>query len=217
MKYKSGEVDTWMIVNIVLGVLFLAASGFAVWAFISYQDQKNNVDSIVAERVATAKKEQADEDDEKFSQREKEPNRGFVGPEDYGRLTFKYPKTWSVYVASDASNGGNYEAYLNPITVPTVSSREIFALRVTIYDRDFDQLNKTYEPLVKKGDLKSTPLETIGETDATGIRYDGAITRNMRGSLIVFKLRDKSVVMQTDAETFKPDFDALIKTIDFNK
>jgi hypothetical protein len=171
----------------------------------------------VAEKVASAKKEQSDKDEAKYAEREKQPNRDFVGPDDYGRLTFKYPKTWSVYVASDASSGGNYEAYLNPITVPTVNPKQIFALRVTIYDKDYEQLIKQYDPLVKKGDLKQTPLETVGKTDATGVRYDGAISKDMRGSLIVFKLRDKTVVVQTDAETFKPDFDALIQTIDFNR
>ena len=70
--------------------------------------------------VAEAKKEQATLDEDKFAQREKEPNRQFVGPDDYGRLTFDYPKTWSVYVARDTSRGGTYEAYLNPITVPPV-------------------------------------------------------------------------------------------------
>jgi hypothetical protein len=217
MRYKSGEVDIWTIITIVLGVLFLAAGSLAIWAYISYSDQKNNVDSKVLEAVATAKKEQADEDEKKFAEREKEPRRDFVGPEDYGRLTFKYPKTWSVYEASTAAAGGNYEAYLNPIVVPPVNNKALFALRTTVYAKDFDSINKQYEQAVKKGDLKSSPLETIGKTDATGIRYDGAITKDMRGSLIVFKLRDKTVVMQTDAETFKPDFDAIIETIDFNR
>ncbi|MDR1032959.1 MAG: hypothetical protein LBL84_03035 [Candidatus Nomurabacteria bacterium] len=217
MRYKSGEVDVWMIVTIVLGVLFLAAGSMAIWAYVNYSDQKNNVDSIKSAAVAEAKKLQADEDEKKFAEREKEPNRDFVGPEDYGRLVFKYPKTWSVYEASSASAGGNYTAYLNPIVVPTVNNKQIFALRVSILEKDYDSTLKTYDPLVKKGDLKQTPLETVGKTDATGARYDGAISKDMRGALVIFKLRDKTAVIQTDAETFKPDFDAIIKTIDFNK
>ena len=217
MKYKSGEIDIWMIITIVLGVLFLAAGSLGILAYVNYSDQKNNVDSKVSEAVAIAKKEQADEDEKKFAEREKETRRDFVGPEDYGRLTLKYPKTWSVYEQSNAAKGGNYEAIMNPIVVPMISNVQSYAFRVTIQEKDFDTVNKTFEPAVKRGDLTMSPMATVGVTDTTGIRYDGAISKDKRGSVVVFKLRDKTVIVQTDAETFKPDFDAIIKTIDFNK
>ncbi|MCL2869694.1 hypothetical protein FWF48_02700 [Candidatus Saccharibacteria bacterium] len=212
-KYRSGEVNILLIVVIVMSVLLAVLAGLGVWLYVQYSDQKTNVDGKINEAVALAKKEQAQQLEAKFVQREKEPNREFVGPDDYGRLSFMYPKTWSVYVAKDASNGGTYEAYLNPVLVPPVSSDQIFALRLLIEEKSFDTVLKTYESAIKKGDLRSSAI-TVGGTQAT--RLDGIVYKDMRGSIVLLKIRDKTATIRTDAETFKTDFDALIKTVKFN-
>lgn len=202
-----------MIAIIGLILLVLVAGGLAIWAYFAYNEQKTDVDGRVGLAVAEAKKEQSDDDEKKFAEREKEPNRQFVGPDDYGRLTFDYPKTWSVYVAHDVSRGGTYEAYLNPVTVPPVSPTQQFALRVTVEERDYDQVVKSYEALVKKGDLRTTATSANGNN---GTRLDGNFTKDIRGSAVVYKIRDKTVTLRTDADTFKPDFENVIKTINFN-
>jgi len=181
---------------------------------MSYTDQKNNVDSITTQRVAEAKKEQADKLEADFQEREKEPNRLFVGPDDYGRLAFKYPKTWDLFVSKDASSGGTFEAYLNPGGVPPIVATQQYALHVTIEDKDYDKVVDSYQPLVKKGDLTSSSVKA---DDQNGTRLDGSFTKDIRGSAVIFKIRDKTVTIRTDAATFKPDFDALVKTITFNK
>lgn len=201
-------------IKIVIIILFAGVLAFAVWSFINYMDQKTDVDARVSTAVATAEKEQADADEAKFLARDKEPNREFVGPDDYGQLTFNYPKTWSVYINKDASSGGTYEAYMNPLTVPTVSTSQQFALRIIIEEKDYDKAIASYDALVKKGDLKSSSV-TVGE--ATGTRLDGAFSSNIHGSAVIFKIRDKTLTIRTDAETFKTDFDALITTIKFNQ
>lgn len=211
---EHGSVNGWMIATIGLIVLFLAAVAFGVWVYLNYQDQKTDVDSRVASAVAAAKKVQADSDEAKFIERDKQPNRQFVGPDDYGRLTFDYPKTWSAYVAKDTSTGGNFEAYLNPVSVPPISSATRVALRVTIENRDFDTVLKNYESLVKHGDLKSSAVMADG---TNGTRLDGNFTKDIRGSAVIYKIRDKTVTIRTDADTFKPDFENLIKTIKFNQ
>lgn len=213
-QHEQGSVSGWMIATISLIVLTLAAGAFGLWSYMNYHDQKTNVDNRVAVAVANAKKAQADQDETKFAEREKEPNRQFVGPDDYGRLTFDYPKTWSVYVDKDASQGGDFAAYLNPVSVPPVSQTARFALRVTIENRDYDTVLQSYENLVKNGDLKSSSVSANG---VNGTRFDGNFTKDIRGSAVVYKIRDKTVTLRTDADTFKPDFDALIQTIKFNQ
>ncbi len=208
------SVNVVFILMIVFIVTTLAVAGVMIWALVNYFDQKNNVDTKLADAVSTAKKEQADADEAKFLERDKQPNRQFVGPEDYGRVSFDYPKTWSVYVAKDASNGGNYEAYLNPVSVPTVLPTQQYALRVTIEEKDYDQVVSGYTSLVTKGDLTSSSVKA---DDQNGTRLDGSFTKNIRGSAVIFKIRDKTVTIRTDADTFKVDFDALITTITFNK
>lgn len=211
---EGGAANTWLIVGIVFIFTTVIATGGMIWALINYFDQKDNVDTKVATAVATAKKEQADADEEKFTEREKEPNRQFVGPDDYGRLSFDYPKTWSVYVDKDASSGGIYQAYLNPVSVPPVSNSQQYALRVTIESKDYDQVINGYDSLVKKGDLKTSAVKADNQS---GTRLDGNFNRNIRGSAVIFKIRDKTVTIRTDANTFKKDFDKIIKTITFNK
>lgn len=212
-KYEQGAVSGSLIVIVILSVLFVAAGSTAIWAYSNYSEQKTNVDGKVDLAVAEAKKEQADIDEAKFAEREKEPNRQFVGPDDYGRLTFSYPKTWSVYVAKDVAEGGDYEAYLNPVTVPPVSSKQQYGLRVTIEQENYDEVVESYDARIKKGDLRSSSFSANGNS---GIRFDGNFTKDIRGSAVLFKVRDKTVILRTDADTFKPDFENMIKTIDFN-
>jgi len=211
---QSGSAKAWMISTIGLIVALLISIILAIWFYINYVEQKTDVDAKIDDAVATAKKEQADVDEEKFLEREKEPKRQFVGPDDYGRVSFNYPKTWSVFVNKDASSGGTYEAYLNPVTVPPVSSTQQFALRVVIEEKDYDKAVTSYDSLVKKGDLKSSSVKADG---VSGTRLDGSFSKDIRGSAVLFKIRDKTLTIRSDANTFKNDFNALITTIKFNQ
>lgn len=210
----KGSMSGWMIATIGLIVLSVILSGFGIWSFINYSDQKTNVDTKVSTAVAAAKKTQADTDEAKFTERDKQPNRQFVGPDDYGRVTFDYPKTWSVYVSKDASTGGTYEAYLNPITVPPVSTSQQFALRLVIQQIDYDKVVSSFDSQVKTGDLKSSSVKANG---VNGVRLDGSFTKDIRGAEVIFKIRDKTLTLRTDANTFLTDFNALIQTIKFNQ
>lgn len=213
-KNESGGVSGSLIAIIGLTILVLGAGSAAIWAYINYNEQKTNVDGKVDLAVAEAKKSQGDIDEAKFAEREKEPNRQFVGPDDYGRLTFTYPKTWSAYIAKDVTKGaGTYEAYLNPVTVPPISPSQQFALRVLIEERDYSQVVSSYDNLVKKGDLKSSATSANGQN---GTRIDGSFTKDIRGSAVIYKIRDKTLTLRADADTFKPDFENIIKTIKFN-
>ena len=211
---NKGAVDGWMVSTIGLIILVLASGSLAIWALMNYQEAQTNVDGKIGEAVALAKKEQAEEDEVKFAEREKEPRREFIGPDDYGRLSFTYPKTWSVYIEKDARRGGSYEAYLHPIQVPSLEDKETqqVALRLQILDQDYTEHLRQYEDRLKKGDLRSENFSVNGEN---GIRLDGNFTEKIRGAAVIFKIRDKTVVLRTDADSLKPDFDTLIRTITF--
>lgn len=216
-KQKNTSIagNTLMLVMvIVLAILTVIFGGLAIWSYTNYQAARTDVNGQIDKAVLEARNEQIEKDEKKFAEREKEPKRDFVGPDDYGRLTFKYPKTWSSYVATDVTRGGNFEAYLHPVSVPMVRDTERFALRVKIENRDYDQVLNTYLGLVNKGDLRSSATTSQGNT---GTRYDGNFTKDIRGSAVVYKLRDKTITVRTDAETFKPDFEEIIKTINYNQ
>lgn len=213
-KHEQGAVSGLLIATIGLTILLIAASSAAIWAYMNYVDQKTNVDNKVAIAVADAKKLQSDIDEKKFTERDQLPYRQFTGPDDYGRLTFDYSKQWSVYIAKDVEQGGTYEAYLNPVVVPPINSTTQYAVRVTIENKDYDEVLATYSLLVKKGDLRS---QSVAANGVNGTRLDGSFSEDIRGAAVIFKIRDKTVTLRTDADTFKPNFEELIKTIKFNQ
>lgn len=212
-KNEAGAANTWLILTIVFVVTTLAVGGAFAWALINYFDQKDNVDTKVSSAVTSAVKKQADTDAANFEAQDKKPNRQFAGPEDFGALSFAYPKTWSTYINKDASTG-TFQAFLNPISVPTINSSTQYALEVTIETKDYNTILNTYTTLVKKGDLKSSTIKINGVDSS---RLDGAFTKDIRGSAVIFKLRDKTVTIRTDADTFKPDFEAIVASIKFNQ
>jgi hypothetical protein len=212
---KRRTSKKWLILTFVFLFTTIAAAGLGVWALLNYFDQRDTVQSQVTTAVATAVKEQQDKDAADFLEKEKQPNRQFAGPDDYGSLSFDYPKTWSVYVAKDAVAGGAYEAYLNPVSVPPTSNKEErFALRVVIEQETYEDVIGDYEKLVKKGDLVSKSATINGES---ATRLEGNFDKDLRGIAVIFRIRDKTVTLTTDAMTFQNDFDALVNSITFNK
>jgi len=232
-KHESGAVDSKIIGLIVLSLLFMAAGSAAIWAFVNYKDAKDNLDGKIEAATAEATKTQSDKDEAAFLAREKEPMRQFASPDDYGHITFDYPKTWSVYQDTvTGKSGATYAVYLNPVYVPPVPTNALsdlvssskltasdsyvskFAVRLKVEQKTYDDTLATYNSLLKTGQLKSTPF-TNGKV--TGTRFDGKFNGDITGSAIVIKVRDKTLTMRSDADVFKDDFDKLISTVNFNQ
>jgi hypothetical protein len=210
---QQGSVLLVVLVS-VFGFLTIVFGGLAVWSYMEYQKASTDVEGQVSLAVEKAKNEQRDEDETRFAEREKEPNREFVGPADYGRLTFKFPKTWSLYEETDITRGDTYKAYLNPDKVPPVSPTQQFAVRVLIENKDYERVVDQYNGLINKGDLRSSSTTSQGNI---GVRLDGNFSKDIRGSAVVYKMRDKTITLRTDADTFKPDFEKVIQTISFDQ
>ena len=209
---EAGFANNWLIIGVIFITTTVIALGVMAWALVNYFNEKNTVETQVSEAVAVAKKEEAEAYDAKLDAYERSPIYTFTGPEDFGSVSFDYARNWSVYVDKDG-DGSSYQAYLNPVSVPPISSSQQFALRVTIENKDYDSAISSYQSKVRSGDLTSSAVQIGGET---GTRLDGTFTNDIRGSAVVFKIRDKTLTLRTDAQTFKADFDALIQTLTFN-
>lgn len=230
---ERGSIDGKLIALVVLGLLFILAGSAAIWAFMNYKDAKDNVDSKVEAATAEAIKTQSDKDETTFLAREKEPMRQFASPDDYGHITFDYPKTWSVYQATvTGKSGATYAVYLNPIYVPPVPSNALsdlvatakltpstgyvskFAVRLKVEQKTYDETLATYNALLKTNQIKSSAF-TAGSV--TGTRFDGKFNGDITGSAVVIKMRDRTLTLRTDADVFADDFNKLITTIKFNE
>ena len=141
-KDVSGLVKT--IVIVALSLIAVTFIGLFIWMTVQYNDVSTDVNGQIEVAVAEAKDEQATKMEAEFLEREKYPYKVFAGPADYGQLTFEYPKTWSVYVAAAATEGGDFNAYFNPGQVDAVGKETINALRVSIQNTSFDKVTEQY-------------------------------------------------------------------------
>jgi len=178
---------------------------------MNYTDQKNNTDQKIAVAVDIAEDAQAEKLEEQFKQREKSPVRTFQGPSDLGSVSFQYPKTWSVHTAQDVST---LETYLQPNIVPPIDDAQPYALRVNVNEDSYQDTIEDYEGLVEDKSLKS---DTIKINDFTGIRLDGKFSEERSGSIVIFKIRDKTLTLATDSTSFVDDFNKIVlKSLTFN-
>lgn len=205
----------WIILLIIAGLVAVTFIGLFIWMFSKWDTAQSDVDSQISAAVATAVNEKTEEMENQFIEREKQPYQIFAGPADYGELSFEYPKTWSVYEAKDAVNGGDYEAYLNPGKVYPVGVDTINSLRVVIKDQAYDSYIKTYENYVKNGKLAVSVRLINGENANL---YTGELPgTKLQGIAAVFKMRDKTAIMQTDAMIFNDDYQRILDTVSFTR
>ena len=200
-----------LIVVSLLAVLFI---GLFIWMWVKWNDASTNVKGKVDVAVAEAKNELQTKLESEFEEKEKYPYKIFTGPTDLGELSFEYPKTWSLYVQSSANRGGDYAAYLNPGQVNVVQEDTVMALRVSIKGTLFDQAISEYAEKVRSGDM--TLSTTVVNGNNVNV-YTGKMNNEYQGIICVFKLRDKTVVLQTDSTSvFSDDFYRILKTVKFN-
>lgn len=214
-KDIGGLIKT--IAIIVVSLIAVTFIGLFIWMFTQYDAAQSDVDAKIAKAQAEARDDEAEKLEAEFSEREKYPYKTFSGPVDYGQLTFEYPKTWSVYIAADAANGGDFEAYMNPIQVDMVSSKStINALRVIIRDKSFEDVAAEYQRAMDRKD-SNLNMDTITVNGTTANRYTGNIPNTeMNGIIVIFKIRDKTAILQTDSVLFQDDFNKLIESVTFN-
>ena len=200
-----------LIVVSLLAVLFI---GLFIWMWVKWNDASTNVKGKVDVAVAEAKNELQTKLESEFEEKEKYPYKVFTGPTDLGELSFEYPKTWSLYVQSSANSGGDYAAYLNPGQVNVVQDDTVMALRVSIKGTLFDQAISDFAEKVRSGDM--TLSTTVVNGNNVNV-YTGKLDNEYQGIICVFKLRDKTVMLQTDSTSvFSDDFYRILKTVKFN-
>lgn len=197
---------------VIMSIVAIVFIYLFVQKYIEWDSIKTDIDGQIDAAVAVAISENTSKMEEEFAEREKYPYKTFSGPADYGSLNFEYPKTWSVYISKDATSGGNFEAYLNPSEVLPISNTTINALRVFVLDQTFENVVRSYDNLVSRGQL-TISTRNIGNTVAN--IYSGDLSRNIRGIATIFKVRDKTVVLQTDAELFAAEYYKIIDTVTF--
>lgn len=210
-KDYSGLIKTiCLIFTSLIAVTFI---GLFIYMTIEKNNAETDVQGKIDLAVAKAESELKTKLEDEFTKREKYPYTTFAGPADFGLLTFEYPKTWSVYIPDDGSRAGDFKAYLNPGQVNNIQDKTVMALRVTILNRLTEEVKREYTDKVKQGSMSvETKIVNNNHVDI----YTGTLKSQYIGKVCIFKIRDKTVVLQTDALLFEQDFNDILETIRFN-
>lgn len=208
-RSEQGSINVLLVPFVLVSLLFIAAGAFAVWAYQSRQDYKNNSDHKVAVAVAAAKQQEDAAKDKVFGEAEKQPLKTYRGPEAYGSLVVSYPKTWSSYVDESGRNNVAVDGYFYPGTVPAIGvDSSSFALRLQIVPQSYSTVVSGLSNLGSqtRPKPKITPYSAPKVPSVIGVRVDGTISQTKTGSMIVLPLRDKTLELWTEAPLFLNDF-----------
>lgn len=211
---QHGKHSTLII--IVLVVLLLGSIGFGVWAFLERSEYKNNVDGIVATEVEQAVNQREQELEAEFIEREKEPLDSYTGPSAFGSVRLEYPKTWSAYIQESDSGSTPIEGYFHPGFVPDESDN-VIALKLEVIDRSYERELSSYESAARSDRVTIEPIEAANLDGVVGSRVDGEIESDVQGSVVLFSLRDKTLVLTAQSTEYLEDFnDIILPNLTFN-
>ena len=213
LQTQKNRSILWIIITIISGLTALTFIILFIWMYGKWNDADTNVQGQINSAVAIARSEATEKAEREFEEREKNPYKIFSGPADLGSLTFEYPKTWSLYEEEDASTNNDFSAYLNPDKVPPVNSENPIALRVMILNESYDSYIQSYQSKVEDGSMTLT-VSPVGGTNAN--IYKGKLDNDFQGIAAILKIRDKTVVIQTDALLYENEFNYILSTVSYN-
>lgn len=207
-KNQDGSVLS-MVLIIVLAVLLAGASAAAIWAYGGRQNFKNNSAKISAAAVSAALDDQRTQLQKQFDEQSKQPLKNFKGPDTYGTVSFNYPRTWSAYI-DQSSSAEPINGYFFPDQVPGIGGDSAYALRVELLSTTYEQAISQFKSKLTSGSLTAIaylPEKLKGVANAQpGTLLTGNITDKFSGSLLVIKVRDKTLEVSTQSKDFLPDF-----------
>jgi len=201
---------------LILGVLLVLALVFGVWAFSSRQSIKTDANAKLAQadkKLAQAQAAQASAD-----AANKTPYRSYTGPSTYGSVSFKYPKSWNAYI-DQTSDTQPVEGYFYPGIVPGIQSDTAFALRIELVDNTYDSVVSQFQSDLQDGSVKASaflPAKMKKVTGAqVGLRLTGAIAQNddgtnLNGSMVILKVRDKTLQIYTESNNYLDDLNNIV-------
>ncbi len=210
IKLNQNGAVSGAVVSLVLTILLLlGAIGFGVWAFSSREDYKNNVDAKIDTAVTAAVKVNSDKKAKEFAEEAKNPLATYTGPAATGSVSAQYPKTWSGYVSSAGSNGGDLDVYFAPGLVPPVSNQSsVFALHVKVINQSYDGTVRNYASRQGGGKVTISAYALPKVPKVVGIKATGQIGDNQTvGTVVVLPIRSQTLLIATDGTQFLNDYD----------
>ncbi|HPR09062.1 MAG TPA: hypothetical protein PLT04_00650 [Candidatus Saccharibacteria bacterium] len=196
---------------VVMGLALIGLIIFGAWSFGERSTYKSKSDQLVATAVAENTKKVQAEEAVKYAEAAKNPLKTYVGPDAYGSVRMEFPKTWSAYNQGIPNGATPVDVFLNPDIVPPVNAQDAtFALRVQVLASTYSSVLGQYTAQQRTGKVTVAPFRLTAVPSVVGSRVDGQITPKKQGSVIILPLRDKTLKVWTESETFMNDFNNII-------
>jgi hypothetical protein len=213
---ERGAVNMFLIISIILGVVVVGLGVGFGWAYLGMNEAQSDLDAKIEAAVESAVLEQQEISDLECDERNKEPFFTFYGPSDLGSVKFEYPRTWSSYVEDDGATSGNMKYYFHPGAVPKINEQTIYALRLSVENRKYEDVLQTYEARIRNGQLSAAPIVV---NEHNGMRISGSFsTAIANGTAAIFAIRDKTLILRTDSADFLNDFDGtILNSLQYNE
>jgi hypothetical protein len=216
---QNGAVS--FVVVLILSLVLVASIAFGGWAFSSRQDYKNNVDAKINVAVQAAISKEGVLKDQQFAQEEKSPLATYTGPQTYGSIVMKYPKTYAAYISNSGSGDNNavIDAYYDPTVVPALSSgssggqNSVYALRMQV-------LNQSYTSTVQSftGSDQQNPPTAVAYSlpklpNVVGVMLTGNLSvdgEQIQTEMVVLPLRTQTILLWTEGQQYINDFNNFV-------
>lgn len=200
-----------LVITGLLITLLLSVSGFAIWAFISRQDYKNNSDAKSAVAVEEAKVAQKAELDLAYAEKDKSPYTSYVGKPEAGSLNIQYPRTWSAYIEEQTSGSNPVVGYFHPGFVPDKNGNTTsYAMRLEVVNTIYADVLRQYQNQAEQGTVTVAPYTFTKVPGQLGSIITGEILQGrqgLQGTMIIMPIRDKTLKIWTESNTaFGKDF-----------
>jgi hypothetical protein len=195
---------------------------FGVWAFMSRQDYKNNVDAKIQVAVQAAKQQAAVTENAEYNQQVKQPYLSFQGPEQYGSISFKYPKTWNAYINGVGASSSNLiNGYFVPGILTTVSDGTIdFALRIQVLTQPYAGIVQGFTSQAAAAHGITANAYTLPLVPNTvGVEVSGPLSVATSGgtaTMVILPERTNTIEIWTDGSQYLSDFNNVLASFSFS-
>jgi hypothetical protein len=206
-----GQVNVLLIPMVVVVLILVGTLAFGMWAFQGRQNYKNNVDALTAAAVQSANQQLTDKLNAQFAEAMKSPLSTYNGPEAFGSMIIKYPRTWSSYVAEEDQNSTAINGYFYPGTVPDVTNAtNSYALRVQVVTQTPSEVLQGYQSQVQQGLVSAKPYTFPNVPKVVGDYLTGQIQSQKEGAMVIMPLRNQTLLIWTEQRSFLNDFNNII-------
>ncbi len=189
----------------------------AVYAYTEREDAVNNLNVKVKAAVTRAVEDQKKKDAEENRKANDLPYRVYTADQLDGGFQLQIPKSWSLVANKNVDPTTQLEILSNPNAVVDNQAQNAIntqGFKMLLLKKSQTEVIKNYDALVKQKKVtsKGTTVSGIAAT-----RFEGQIDNQRHtGIVIVFPVRDKTVVLITENMNYKDEFEKIVSTAKIN-